>query len=279
MERFSDRLRVTSPRKEIQRERVDHSLKSKLWNLLIDDIWGQVEFELYEVGVSEHSGHYGLLKNIWHNYLSISYDTIPYEYKDAVKYLRGHFFDGEWYDPLNFIEFIANSFSDPSEAQKFCDEANTTLKIEMSAYRFVDRKLVEITSEVEIESIESAISVAEPFPGVKTHLQAALSKMSDKNSPDYRNSVKESISAVESLVKNITSNSNATLADGLAVLERKHGLHPAIKKAFGYMYGYTGDKGGIRHALMEESDLDVDDAKYMLVTCSAFVNFLISKIA
>jgi hypothetical protein len=45
------------------------------------------------------------------------------------------------------------------------------------------------------------------------------------------------------------------------------------------MYGYTSDAEGIRHALMDEPTLESEDAKFMLVSCSAFVNYLRSKAA
>jgi hypothetical protein len=56
-------------------------------------------------------------------------------------------------------------------------------------------------------------------------------------------------------------------------------LHPAFREALSKMYGYTSDADGIRHSLMEESRLDGDDARFMLVTCSAFVNYLKAKAA
>jgi hypothetical protein len=41
------------------------------------------------------------------------------------------------------------------------------------------------------------------------------------------------------------------------------------------MFGYTSDASGIRHAGSGEPvELDYAFAKYMLVTCSAFVNYL-----
>ena len=43
------------------------------------------------------------------------------------------------------------------------------------------------------------------------------------------------------------------------------------------LYGYTSDADGIRHALLDESDLDFEDAKFMLVSCSAFTNYLKGK--
>jgi hypothetical protein len=55
------------------------------------------------------------------------------------------------------------------------------------------------------------------------------------------------------------------------------GLHSALKKGFSSIYGYTSDNDGIRHALTQDSNCDQEDAKYMLVSCSAFVNYLIVK--
>jgi hypothetical protein len=37
---------------------------------------------------------------------------------------------------------------------------------------------------------------------------------------------------------------------------------------------HTSGANGIRHALLEESDLSFEDAKFMLVACAAFVNYL-----
>jgi hypothetical protein len=54
---------------------------------------------------------------------------------------------------------------------------------------------------------------------------------------------------------------------------------PAPEEAFVKLYGYTSDADGIRHALMDESDLASEDAKFMLVLCSAFVNYLLAKAA
>jgi hypothetical protein len=54
-------------------------------------------------------------------------------------------------------------------------------------------------------------------------------------------------------------------------------MHPSLKSAFQNLYGYTSDANGIRHALLEEANLDFEDAKFMLVSCSAFVNYLVAK--
>ena len=44
------------------------------------------------------------------------------------------------------------------------------------------------------------------------------------------------------------------------------------------LYGYASDKGGIRHAEgLFESDVTFEEAKFMLVSCSAFINYLIAE--
>ena len=40
---------------------------------------------------------------------------------------------------------------------------------------------------------------------------------------------------------------------------------------------YTSDADGIRHALSEEANLDLADAKFMHVVCAAFVVLLIQR--
>ena len=54
-------------------------------------------------------------------------------------------------------------------------------------------------------------------------------------------------------------------------------IHPAMENAFSSLYGYTSDENGIRHGGIDFSNAPAEDAKYMLVSCSAFVNYLIEK--
>ena len=55
-------------------------------------------------------------------------------------------------------------------------------------------------------------------------------------------------------------------------------IHRALNSAFKSLYGYTSDSGGIRHSILED-DITISfvDAKFMLVSCSAFINYLKAK--
>ena len=148
---------------------------------------------------------------------------------------------------------------------------------EYMGYRFVDGKIVAITDKNEIREIETACT--NPFEGCRTHIQKAVGFLADRDKKDYKNSIKESISAVESICKIIADNDKAELKEALKALKDKGlQLHGALEKAFLTLYGYASDEGGIRHGeRLFESNVTFEEAKFMLVSCSAFVNYLIAE--
>lgn len=159
----------------------------------------------------------------------------------------------------------------------YIQEINELFQREFVGYRMIDNQITPISDDVEFEEINQAIE--NNFEGCRNHIKKALRLLSDREKPDYKNSIKESISAVESLCQIITNDSKATLGQTLNKLEKSGiKLHGSLKKAISSLYGYTSDEGGIRHAEgMFASDVSFDEAKFMLVICSAFINYLISK--
>ena len=190
----------------------------------------------------------------------------------------------EWYLKINLIEFTISSLRKmaPQNGMRFATiikdfvkMLNSTFKRLDYAYRVVDDQIVEITDKEEIGAIEEAVRQTS---AVKTHLEEALKHLSNRPSPDYRNSIKESISAVEALCREITGES--TLGDALRVWEKKGIQIPTfLKSGIEKLYNYTNDKRtGIRHAMMEETEAPTfEEAKFMLVSCSAFVNYIQGK--
>lgn len=75
----------------------------------------------------------------------------------------------------------------------------------------------------------------------------------------------------------ITNDPNATLGQALRKIDDLIKIPPSLKKGFSNIYGYTSSEGGIRHALHDEDTIEIDEALFMLISCSAFGNFLISK--
>lgn len=280
--RFSQRQGLTPVRKVAQKDSIDSDLRNGLWNALTLMYWERYcepGTDLTERNDYVRGSNIGdLILALWGHFYKRPIDTIDTYWGNCLPKLRARFFECPWHEVYDFIEFVAN-YGPKDTKQRFIEICNINLERENSAYRFVGDQIAEITSDQEIESIEEAIRKATPYSGVRTHLNSALSYLANKTSPDYRNSIKEAISAVESLAKQLGKDESATLGVVLKQLERDKKLHPALKNAFSALYGYTSDADGIRHALLSEDKITKADARFMLVCCSAFVNYVIDTLS
>ena len=279
MKLFSQRKGLKPIRSVIQVDSMDTALRNRLWNVLTICYWGGVTEYLLENTKME-----GLCHALWHHYFEKPIDVIPDYWPTILGVIKKEFFECKWSEVYDFIEFVATSYPEDSYErvnEKFMRVCNITLKEDLSAYRFVDNKIVQITSEEEINEIEKALDIPTPLKPVKKHLTKALNLLADRKRPDYGNSIKESILAVEAICGLITKNPKASLGQALKEIDKTNTIeiHPALKKAFGNLYGYTSNADGIRHALLEKTDLDIEDATFMLVSVSAFINYLRSKLS
>ena len=180
---------------------------------------------------------------------------------------------------LDLLEYICNWLSAKTNScsEHFQRNFNTLFQQEYVGYRFISKRIVPITDELEISEIEQACKT--PFDGARAQLQKALGFLSDRENPDYKNCVKESISAVEATCRIIAEKDSATLGEALKLLA-KHGLklHPCLNSGIDKLYSYACDQGGVRHAEHEaESIVTFEEAKFMMVTCSAIVNYLVAE--
>lgn len=146
------------------------------------------------------------------------------------------------------------------------------------SYKVVNKEIIQITSETEVKAIEDALVHAKD--NVKEHLASALELYAKKPNGDYRNSIKESISAVEAYCREKTGEN--TLGKALKKMEDAGIVFPKIlKDSFEKLYAYTNQPDtGIRHALMDEEGKYIpgqEEALFMLVSCSSFLNYLKKK--
>lgn len=275
---FTKRNKIVPLQKDLQIEYIDAELRIRLWNLLKLFYWDN--FSRYDNYSYIHRSNFeSYIPSLWHNFYKISLDDQPDRFPQALQIIKERFFSFKWYEIFDFIEFTIRNSPGIAGVQQFPKTCNLILQQENSAYRIVEGNFTQITDEIEISEIEESISNSDKYYGVKTHLRTALSFLSDRKQPDYRNSIKESISSVESICQIITKDKKATLGNAIKKIEEKYNLHPALKSAFSSLYGFTSDKDGIRHALLEKSDITFNDAKYMLVTCSSFINYLLVLIS
>lgn len=108
------------------------------------------------------------------------------------------------------------------------------------------------------------------------HLRKAAEFINQGNWPG---SIHQSISAVESVARQLDPDAARTLGPALKSLEKHDALHPALKEGFLKIYGYTSDEPGIRHALLDSGQAKVgqDEAVFMLGACASFASYLWRK--
>ena len=271
---FADRNNIHPVNTTMQYEDLDDRSRTAIVNK-IDALYNATFEDLY--GGDEAKTLF------WRKILSEVYSQ-QVEWKYGVSYREDKMFDiinstiyeDDYSNVLSVIEFIARRLQEVITKQYKQFNAFSTLnnvfEKEFVGYRFINGYIVRITSEVEIDQIEEAIAIKRNK--VNEHLEKALLLLSDRESPDYENSIKESISAVEAMCNDITGK-KSTLGEALKLLKKDNHIHPSLEAAFEKIYGYTSDASGIRHAgQIGGQNATFEEAKFMLVACSGFVNYL-----
>jgi hypothetical protein len=275
---FSQRIGKTPRRTALQVEAIDEPLKNSIWNVL----------NHYFRQAPHLSGFGSLARSLTLNYLKLPIDRVPEDDEDRYTYVYDYYFHeiSEWWVVYDFLQLsfatytrhvYKHGYSTPSTPTQFSQAINNVLESEASAYRLLEGQVVPISNPSEVATIEDAVNCA--LPGASAHITSALGFLAIKPKPDYRNAIKESISAVESACKVLSGKTTGGLDDALEVLGQKYPLHGALRAAFLSLYGYTSDEKGIRHALLDDSTTPAGypEAKFMLVACSAFVNYLVDR--
>lgn len=266
---FSDRNEIEKINQEIQINSLDNRTRNNIINFL-DDI-----YSLIKQRDKEHE-----FKNfVYREIFILTKDSIPQYFSSMRDKIVCCINDYSWKidDIFTFLEEVLKWVrKNIILNDRLYDYANTIFKEECVGYRFVNQMIIPITEECELKTIEKAINCK--YSVCKERIHKAMSLLYNREQPDYQNSVKESILAVESICNTIMGTDNAELGKALKRIEDTGiKIHPALREAFIKLYGYTSDENGIRHCGGIDSKTTFEEAQYMLVSCSAFVNYLIEN--
>jgi hypothetical protein len=187
------------------------------------------------------------------------------------------FKESDYVELLDFITFIVRDRDCPANLAAAIAVA---LDQPYSPYRLsvTAKTIFPAIGTEETESLLRSLDVAfdSPFEGSKIHLQNSLNSLGEG---DHRTTVREAIHAVESAVRDFTSDPNAILSRAIKALVSDLGVHKALADAFDKLYAYSSDEKGIRHALVfgDNERVGLDEAVFFLSACTAFVGFLSRK--
>lgn len=283
---FSQRMKLAPVRDAIQVEALDKETRNALWNLISPFL--KTAMVSYPATI---------LIDIWTDLYHEASDTCPNTYRPQeynvgknelfYRFFRGKIIDAQWHECLSFIEFIAEkgnrakwnariagAFGTPqSTMAPLPKDYNAIFEQYMVGYRFVGDLIAPIIDKTEIQAIETAIS--EGDAAVSEQLSKALHFLSDRQNPDYAKSIACSISAVESQCNILLGGAKLPLGQALKELDKQGAKwHPALKEAFEKLYGFASNAPGIRHGGAAPSNANQTLAIFMLVACSAFINYL-----
>ncbi|WP_181724196.1 AbiJ-NTD4 domain-containing protein [Nocardia gipuzkoensis] len=263
MMRFSERHGYVPVKSVVQVEEMDDDLRTDLWNVTYSFYF----YEALQLAPWEMSERFALFTRIWVGLMKGDADAFPTA-GGFVEHTKRWFKAREWYEVYDLVEeFVA--LGDSSAGY------NAMLEKNLAGYRLLDNRVVPIADSHELTEVESALTTERDV--VQHHLQQAIRLLADREEPDYPNSIKESISAVEALLAQLVGEN--TLGKALTKMKKAGGFsHPVLLDAWSKLYGWTSDEDGIRHGgvTIPTADITQDLARYFLITCSAFINLIIA---
>ena len=234
---------------------------------------------LYKYMEANESVFAELDKLAWTDFFTYRVDEYEQGKKVFGYYLLDELFAGNCIWTFAIIDYLLHTIENLKKTKtefipSFAQELNEGFEKVNYGYRIINNHITPITDSKEIEEIEKAIN--EVPDNVKEHFNRAVQYLSDKLNPDYRNSVKESISAVEAFCYKYTK--KVILSDSLKVLDKRGVLHPILKDTFESLYYYSSAKNtGSRHGWAVDNGTFVPtyyEARFMLVACTAFINYI-----
>ncbi|MEM8579095.1 MAG: hypothetical protein AAGF60_14695 [Pseudomonadota bacterium] len=202
---FSERIGLTKPRKQLALEEVPQSLKDGLWDVISSTFFFSTStFDIVGRWDGNDPHFEDLTYFIWFNFLREATENREREGERIKRQLRQRFQQGDFKFVYDFVEFlgrlderdIGRRYTVPT----FREICNHIFEREMSSLRFVGSLLVPISNEHELSTVDVVMENSE-FQEVAAHIRRAAELLGARPTPDYRNSIKESISAVESAVR------------------------------------------------------------------------------
>jgi len=270
---FSQRVGLTLPPPQLQLGQVSAELRRLLEYALA------LEMERVTspgVGHVYFRGQWALVSKELHvRYFQRSIRNYDPEPRATRRALEREFGNAKYGALFDLIEFLIQQ---PGCSNEFKEDLAAAFETAHAAYRIIEQQVVAIGTEQQAAAFETAICETDQQGTVsaRQHLIAAGNALRNE---DWAGSIRESITAVESVARLLAPGTRA-VSPALAAIERNGHIHGGLKAAFSSLYGYTSDQEGIRHALVFEDKPNVDeaDALFMLGACASFVSYLLARV-
>lgn len=218
-----------------------------------------------------------LLASIHADYFNLGLDEFNPDFHQINTFYKKYFTDAEFNKLFDLILHIVRHANCPDE---FHWRVATTFINHRLAYVYdtESRTIFPASTPEEGQAIVGAVNQLQEsgLDGARQHL---IDSATFLNQGHWANSIKESISAVESVARGIAPGTR-NLGSALNQLGHRGMLeHPSLRNGLEKLYEYTNEEGGIRHARLNEDAGNVgqDEAVFMLGACASFASYLWRK--
>lgn len=253
-------------------EDLPEDARTRIWNALYwfmrYSVFGHsVDGDWHDILLEVHLNHYVLPLDQWDQ----SFEYHRSRLREAIKW-------SEFNEVFDLIQFVLRHAQCPEDLIDAMKRAFADSRLAYAIDKGPPPTIIPAATEEEGRAIieSSELLRHAGLGGSEAHLRRASEFI---NASDWASSIRESISAVESVARQLDPNESGTLTRALASLEKRQALHPAFKEALAKLYGYTSDEQGVRHALLDQSSANVgkDEAVLMLGACASFASYLWRK--
>ena len=136
----------------------------------------------------------------------------------------------------------------------------------------IGRKKRELRQPRNWQTADEALK--ESLQPARRHWRKAKS-LANSSPPDFENSIKESISALESCVRILLGNPSSTLGQLVKTEELDRDVSAIISKAYGLISG----KNSVRHGGTTAETTGLEEAEFFLEFCACAIVYVIEKLS
>lgn len=221
----------------------------------------------------------GLVNDFIKKPITAFYSGGCWDYTAVFNELGHTFSGGDWQEVYFLLTMFVKNYPNSAINKAFMDQCNKVLEEENSAYQFVAGRILPKMSDLERKGVEKAASGSDEPSKL---LDKAVEKLAQG---DTKNAIKEAVLAVESLSGRLSLHTHPadlkkTLPKALERLEKelRQSFNPNLKETFLRLYDYASSEPGIRHSsTARPTYAEEAEARFILVTCSALINYLRTK--
>lgn len=130
--KFSERIGKSQVKTSIQLDSIDEDLRNSLYNA----VYVCLLEHLNSVTYVEFSKLHETINAIWISFLKLPIDTIPSRTTKFIFNFRQTFFEWDYLEVYDFIDFLASKEAKYPYSDLFVSICNSVLEKELSGYRY-----------------------------------------------------------------------------------------------------------------------------------------------